>query len=550
MKKKFNFLVVIFIVVLAMALVLVACTNNGNNNTGDDNNPDAGNQPSPTDKTYNITYEPNSNIPNGTIEPLQFVSEDGNNSTIQHGKSKKLDLELRKDLDATTLKVFANGKQLKVDLNSTHADYQNINNFESRVVGSVTLSGISQDTTITYSVEEQTIDVQFVLHNYNYASSEQRTIFQKLKMADNSSLSQLATTNTAYKATYSQIIESKFNSVVDNGQFALAISGGDLVSGVYNFSDNGKQFAYKTDSNRQLFVDCITSLKNQFCLSVKDYKLLDNSFPRTITVNLDPTAINVVPDCELYTRGSTIFTIDPPYDQWFNASLTPNIEFALNKLQNIDYSNAQVYIWDTVVQPNADGTYTIDKAPIYYMNDKRLQNENAQDQVVYYSLYVKGINFASSSALTIINIQKDNVNVANFGALVDSGQDIDIYYQDDSIVAYQKSNQWATFSFDYTTEYGSGNSINNIDLSTVNLILKIKGSDKFEQYFKNYMPNSANVTENNGVYTLETYTEKITIQYRVGLVDEKKIQGETKYKYTFRITVTMMLGTQNSVVLE
>lgn len=557
MKKRLLFVFLLAVMVVSVAMVFVAC--NGNNTPG----------PS---KTYsvNVQYdEPEERIWISLISSVYY-------GAVPEGTDLKYHVQLRNDCVASSVKIYANGNPVTLDLLEGADDYEYIDE-GIRDIGEFTLKNVKEDTVITYEYEEVQIKINLNLvsetdPSYSQPTLEQTQIFNGLSFdGDNHSLSYYASTKTPYYTTYSQITDDYTLDGKPKTSGYLAVKSANTVNGAYcwdNFElDQGssqmlKAFMYIPDEPGNLFNDWSRCSNNTFFVGLYDFRYKyeeggtiydSNSYYREMNITVNPSAIFDNPKGGFDSLGDA-FKLKNPDLAFGDFDLGNNpqggITFTLDKVDGVDYTNAEVYVWDTKIEP-VNGVYTIKHAPMYYVSEP-----GDFDLRTDYKLYLKNVDYSQASSLYVLDIGNNNAKVTfnNIGGYYDT-----TYYLDDSILVMRPDSAASSaLGITFRYEFDSPEDVMSITGEYMNLLFNVTvdGEEKLAFDLDNFLPNTENTyyDQNQGKTVCKTGTDVEVLYYG-------PIEGTTIYDgesgtvimrtYLFDITVSFAIaGGENSFVIS
>ena len=431
MKKRLLFVFLLAIMIVSVAMVFVAC----NNNT----------TPSGPSNTYSVEVQYDEGEERRWINLISSVYSEA----VPEGTDLKYHVQLTRDCVASSVKIYANGNPVAVDLIEGADNHEYIDN-GIRDIGEFTLKNIKEDTVITYEYEEVQIKINLNLvsetdPSYSQPTGEQTQIFNGLSFdGDNHSLSYYTTTKTPYYTTYSQIESLKTTDGNEKLSGYLAVKSANTVNGAYcwdNFElDQGlskiiKAFMYIPGEEGNLFNDWVYYSNNTFYISLYNFRykyeeggtIYDSgAYYREMNITVNPSAIFDNPNGGFDNLGDVFQLTNPDLAfGYFDLGNNPQggITFTLDQVEGVDYTNAEVYVWDTLIEP-VDGVYTINHAPMYYVSepgDFTLKTD--------YKLYLKNVDYSQASSLYVLDIENNNAKVG-----FDYIEGNDTYYSDDSIL--------------------------------------------------------------------------------------------------------------------
>lgn len=553
MKKRLLFVFLLAIMIVSVAMVFVAC----NNNT----------TPSGPSNTYSVEVQYDEGEERIWINLISSVSSEA----VPEGSNLKYHVQLRRDCVASSVKIYANGNPVAVDLIEGADNHEYIDE-GIRDIGEFTLKNIKEDTVITYEYEEVQIKINLNLvsetdPSYSQPTGEQTQIFNGLSFdGDNHSLSYYTTTKTPYYTTYSQIESLKTTDGNEKLNGYLAVKSANTVNGAYcwdNFNlDQGlskiiKAFMYIPGEEGNLFNDWVYYSNNTFYISLYNFRyryeeggeIYDSgAYYREMNITVNPSAIFDNPDGRFDSLGD-VFQLANPDLKYGDFELGNNpqggITFTLNQVEGVDYTNAEVYVWDTKIEP-VDGVYTIDHAPMYYVSepgDFTLKTD--------YKLYLKNVDYSQASNLYVLDIENNNAKVT-----FDYIEGNDTYYSDDTVLVMRHDSAVSSLvSITFSYYFDSPEDIMSITGEYMNLLFNVtvNGTEKLAFDLDNFLPNTENAQydQNHGKIVCNTGTD-VEVLY-TGPIVAQTIDGEsgTMYTYRFDITVSFAIaGGENSFVIS
>ena len=555
MKKRLLFVFLLAIMIVSVAMVFVACNDNKT--------------PSGPSNTYSVDVQYDEGEERIWINLLSSVSTEA----VPEGSNLKYHVQLRNDCVASSVKIYANGNPVTLDLIAGADDYEYIDE-GIRDIGEFTLKNVKEDTVITYEYEEVQIKVNLILISdtddaYSEPTDEQRAIFSGLSFdGDYHSLSYYANTKTPYYTTYSQINDDYTLDGKPKTSGYLAVKSANTVNGAYcwdNFElDQGsskiiKAFMYIPGEPGNLFNDWSRCSNNTFFVGLYDFRYKyeeggtiydSNSYYREMNITVNPSAIFDNPNGGFDSLGDVFKLTNPDLAfGYFDLGNNPQegITFTLDEVEGVDYTNAEVYVWDTEIKP-VDGVYTISHAPMYYVSepgDFDLRNN--------YKLYLKNVDYSQASNLYVLDIENNNAKVTfdNIGGN-------DTYYLDDSVLVMRPDSAVSSLvSITFRYYFDGPEDIMSITGEHVNLLFNVtvNGKEKLTFNLDNFLPRSENVyyDENQGLTVCNTGTD-FEVLY-AGPFEGTTITDESgtviMRTYIFDITVTFEIaGGKNSFVIS
>lgn len=553
MKKRLLFVFLLAIMIVSVAMVFVAC----NNNT----------TPSGPSNTYSVEVQYDEGEERIWINLISSVYSEA----VPEGTDLKYHVQLTRDCVASSVKIYANGNPVTLDLIEGTDNHEYIDN-GIRDIGEFTLKNVKEDTVITYEYEEVQIKINLNLvsetdPSYSQPTGEQTQIFNGLSFdGDNHSLSYYTTTKTPYYTTYSQIESLKTTDGNEKLNGYLAVKSKNTVNGAYcwnNFDlDQGlskiiKAFMYIPGEEGNLFNDWVYYSNNTFYISLYNFRykyeeggeIYDSgAYYREMNITVNPSAIFDNPNGGFDSLGDA-FELTNPDLKYGDFELGNNpqggITFTLNQVEGVDYTNAEVYVWDTKIEP-VDGVYTINHAPMYYVSepgDFTLKTD--------YKLYLKNVDYSQASSLYVLDIENNNAKVG-----FDYIQGDDTYYSDDSVLVMRHDSAVSSLvSITFSYYFDSPEDVMNITGEYMNLLFNVTvdGTEKLAFDLDNFLPNTDNAQYDPlyGKIVCNTGTD-VEVLY-TGPIVAQTIDGEsgTMYTYRFDITVSFAIaGGENSLVIS
>lgn len=555
MKKRLLFVFLLAVMIVSVAMVFVACNDNKT--------------PSGPSNTYSVNVQYDEGEERIWINLISSVSTEA----VPEGSNLKYHVQLRNDCVASSVKIYANGNPVTLDLLEGADDYEYIDE-GIRDIGEFTLKNVKEDTVITYEYEEVQIKVNLILISdtddaYSEPTPEQRQIFNGLSFdGDKHSLSYYANTKTPYYTTYSQITDDYTLDGKPKTSGYLAVKSANTVNGAYcwdNFElDQGsskiiKAFMYIPGEPGNLFEDWSRCSNNTFFVGLSDFKYKyeeggenydSNSYYREMNITVNPSAIFDNPNGGFDSLGDVFKLTNPDLAfGYFDLGNNPQggITFTLDEVEGVDYTNAQVYVWDTLIEP-VDGVYTISHAPMYYVSepgDFDLRNN--------YKLYLKNVDYSQASSLYVLDIENNNAKV---GFDYISGNDT--YYSDDSVLVMRPDSAVSSLaSITFRYYFDSPEDIMSITGEYMNLLFNVtvNGAEKLAFNLDNFLPNTDNAQYDPlyGKIVCKTGTD-VEVLY-TGPIEGTTITDESgtviMRTYLFDITVTFEIaGGENSFVIS
>ena len=554
MKKRLLFVFLLAVMLVSVAMVFVAC-----------NDPTT---PSGPSNTYSVDVQYDEGEERIWISLISSVSSEA----VPEGTDLKYHVQLTRDCVASSVKIYANGNPVTLDLIAGADDYEYIDN-GIRDIGEFTLKNVKEDTVITYEYEEVQIKVNFILISdkddaYSEPTGEQMQIFNGLSFdGDNNSLSYYTNTKTPYYTTYSQITDDYTLDGKPKSSGYLAVKSKNTVNGAYRWDnfDWGppsriiKAFMYIPGGEGNLFNDWSRCSNNTFFVSLSDFRyeyeegdtIYDsNSYYREMNITVNPSAIFDNPDGGFDSLGD-VFQLANPDLAFGDFDLGNNpqggITFTLDQVEGADYTNAEVYVWDTLIEP-VDGVYTINHAPMYYVSEP-----GDFELTTSYKLYLKNVDYSQASSLYVLDIENNNAKV---GFDYISGNDT--YYSDDSILVMRHDSAVPSLvSITFRYYFDSPEDIMNITGEYMNLLFNVtvNGTEKLAFDLDNFLPNTENAQydPSHGKIVCNTGTD-VEVLY-TGPIEGTTITDEsgtvTSTTYLFDITVSFAIaGGENSFVIS
>lgn len=553
MKKRLLFVFLLAVMIVSVAMVFVAC----NNNT----------TPSGPSNTYSVEVQYDEGEERIWINLISSVSTEA----VPEGTDLKYHVQLTRDCVASSVKIYANGNPVAVDLIEGADNHEYIDN-GIRDIGEFTLKNVKEDTVITYEYEEVQIKINLNLvsetdPSYSQPTGEQTQIFNGLSFdGDNHSLSYYTTTKTPYYTTYSQIESLKTTDGNEKLNGYLAVKSANTVNGAYcwdNFElDQGlskiiKAFMYIPGEEGNLFNDWVYYSNNTFYISLYNFRykyeeggeIYDSgSYYREMNITVNPSAIFDNPNGGFDSLGDVFQLTNPDLAfGYFDLGNNPQggITFTLDQVEGVDYTNAEVYVWDTKIEP-VDGVYTINHAPMYYVSepgDFTLKTD--------YKLYLKNVDYSQASSLYVLDIENNNAKVG-----FDYIEGNDTYYSDDSVLVMRHDSAVSSLvSITFSYYFDSPEDVMNITGEYMNLLFNVtvNGTEKLAFDLDNFLPNTENAQYDSvyGKIVCNTGTD-VEVLY-TGPIVAQTIDGEsgTMYTYRFDITVSFAIaGGENSFVIS
>lgn len=553
MKKRLLFVFLLAIMIVSVAMVFVAC----NNNT----------TPSGPSNTYSVEVQYDEGEERIWINLISSVYSEA----VPEGTDLKYHVQLTRDCVASSVKIYANGNPVAVDLIEGADNHVYIDN-GIRDIGEFTLKNVKEDTVITYEYEEVQIKINLNLvsetdPSYSQPTGEQTQIFNGLSFdGDNHSLSYYTTTKTPYYTTYSQIESLKTTDGNEKLNGYLAVKSANTVNGAYcwdNFNlDQGlskiiKAFMYIPGEEGNLFNDWVYYSNNTFYISLYNFRyryeeggeIYDSgAYYREMNITVNPSAIFDSPNGGFDSLGD-VFQLANPDLAFGDFDLGNNpqggITFTLDQVEGVDYTNAEVYVWDTLIEP-VDGVYTIDHAPMYYVSepgDFTLKTD--------YKLYLKNVDYSQASSLYVLDIENNNAKVT-----FDYIEGNDTYYSDDTVLVMRHDSAVSSLvSITFSYYFDSPEDIMSITGEYMNLLFNVtvNGTEKLAFDLDNFLPDTENAQYDPvyGKTVCNTGTD-VEVLY-TGPIVAQTIDGEsgTMYTYRFDITVSFAIaGGENSFVIS
>ena len=554
MKKRLLFVFLLAIMIVSVAMVFVAC----NNTT-----------PSGPSNTYSVAVQYDEGEERIWINYLSSVSTEA----VPEGTDLKYHVQLTRDCVASSVKIYANGNPVTLDLIEGADDYEHIDN-GIRDIGEFTLKNVKEDTVITYEYEEVQIKVNLILISdtddaYSEPTLEQTQIFNGLSFdGDNHSLSYYANTKTPYYTTYSQIESLKTTDGNEKPNGNLAVKSANTVNGAYcwdNFdvyqgsSQMLKAFMYIPGEPGNLFNDIVYDSNKTFFISLYDFRyryeeggeIYDSgAYYREMNITVNPSAIFDNPDGRFDSLGDVFQLTNPDLAfGYFDLGNNPQggITFTLDQVEGVDYTNAEVYVWDTLIEP-VDGVYTIDHAPMYYVSEPGDFGYRTD-----YKLYLKNVDYSQASNLYVLDIENNNAKVGfdNIGGY-------DTYYSDDSVLVMRHDSAVPSLvSIDFSYYFDSPEDVKSITGEYMNLLFNVTvdGTEKLAFDLDNFLPDAGNAQYDPlyGKVVCNTETD-VEVLY-TGPIEGTTITDEsgtvTMYTYRFDVTVSFAIaGGENSFVIS
>ena len=554
MKKRLLFVFLLGVMIVSVAMVFVAC----NDNT----------TPSGPSNTYSVDVQYDEGEERIWINLISSVPSEA----VPEGSNLKYHVQLRNDCVASSVKIYANGNPVTLDLIEGADDYEYIDE-GIRDIGEFTLKNVKEDTVITYEYEEVQIKVNLILISdtdeaYSQPTGEQTQIFNGLSFdGDNHPLSHYAKTGIPYYTTYSQITDDYTLDGKPKTSGYLAVKSKNTVNGAYRWDnfDWGppsriiKAFMYIPGGEGNLFNDWSRCSNNTFFVSLSDFRYKyeegdtiydSNSYYREMKITVNPSAIFDNPDGGFDSLGD-VFQLANPDLAFGDFDLGNNpqggITFTLDQVEGADYTNAEVYVWDTLIEP-VDGVYTINHAPMYYVSEP-----GDFELTTSYKLYLKNVDYSQASSLYVLDIENNNAKV---GFDYISGNDT--YYSDDSILVMRHDSAVPSLvSITFRYYFDSPEDIMNITGEYMNLLFNVtvNGKEKLAFNLDNFLPNTDNAKYDPlyGKIVCNTGTD-VEVLY-TGPIEGTTITDEsgtvTSTTYLFDITVSFAIaGGENSFVIS
>lgn len=555
MKKRLLFVFLLAIMIVSVAMVFVAC----NNNT----------TPSGPSNTYSVEVQYDEGEERIWINLISSVSTEA----VPEGTDLKYHVQLTRDCVASSVKIYANGNPVTLDLIEGADNHEYIDN-GIRDIGEFTLKNVKEDTVITYEYEEVQIKINLNLvsetdPSYSQPTGEQTQIFNGLSFdGDNHSLSYYTTTKTPYYTTYSQIESLKTTDGNEKLNGYLAVKSANTVNGAYcwdNFElDQGlskiiKAFMYIPGEPGNLFNDWVYYSNNTFYISLYNFRyryeeggtIYDSgAYYREMNITVNPSAIFDNPNGGFDSLGD-VFQLANPDLAFGDFDLGNNpqggITFTLDQVEGVDYTNAEVYVWDTLIEP-VDGVYTIDHAPMYYVSepgDFTLKTD--------YKLYLKNVDYSQASSLYVLDIENNNAKVT-----FDYIEGNDTYYSDDTVLVMRPDSAVSSLvSITFRYSFDSPEDVKSITGEYMNLLFNVtvNGTEKLAFDLDNFLPDAGNAQYDPlyGKVVCNTETD-VEVLY-TGPIEGTTITDESgtviMRTYIFDVTVSFAIaGGENSFVIS
>ena len=556
MKKRLLFVFLLAVMIVSVAMVFVAC--NGNET------------PSGPVEKYSVELQYDEEDEEEGKILIDCITSNISTESVPAGSNIKYQVTLRRDCVASSVKIYANSVEVPLTLVEGCDDYDYIDN-GLRVIGEFTLKNVKEDTVITYEYEEVQIKINLNLvsetdPSYSQPTGEQTQIFNGLSFdGDNHPLSYYTNTKTPYYTTYSQITDDYTLDGKPKSSGYLAVKSKNTVNGAYRWDnfDWGppsriiKAFMYIPSGEGNLFNDWSRCSNNTFFVSLSDFRykyeeggiIYDSSaYYREMNITVNPSAIFDNPDGGFDSLGDVFQLTNPDLAfGYFELGNNPQggITFTLDQVGGVDYTNAEVYVWDTLIEP-VDGVYTIDHAPMYYVSEP-----GDFDLRTNYKLYLKNVDYSQASSLYVLDIDNNNAKV---GFDYISGNDT--YYSDDSILVMRPDSAVSSLSsITFSYYFDSPEDIMSITGEYMNLLFNVtvNGTEKLAFNLDNFLPNTENAQYDPlyGKIVCNTGTD-VEVLY-TGPIEAQTISGEsgTIYTYRFDITVSFAIaGGENSFVIS
>ena len=555
MKKRLLFVFLLAVMIVSVAMVFVACNDNKT--------------PSGPSNTYSVDVQYDEGEERIWINLLSSVSTEA----VPEGSNLKYHVQLRKDCVASSVKIYANGNPVTLDLIEGADDYEYIDE-GIRDIGEFTLKNVKEDTVITYEYEEVQIKINLNLvsetdPSYSEPTGEQTQIFNGLSFdGDNHSLSYYTTTKTPYYTTYSQINDDYTLEGKPKTSGYLAVKSANTVNGAYcwdNFElDQGlskiiKAFMYIPGEPGNLFNDWSRCSNNTFFVGLYDFRYKyeeggtiydSNSYYREMNITVNPSAIFDNPNGSFDSLGDVFQLAKPDLAfGYFELGNNPQegITFTLDQVDGVDYTNAEVYVWDKKIEP-VNGVYTIDHAPMYYVS-----KPGDFDLRTNYKLYLKNVDYSKASNLYVLDIENNNAKVGfdNIGG-------DDTFYSDDSVLVMRPDSAVSSLvSITFRYYFDSPEDIMSITGEYMNLLFNVtvNGTEKLAFNLDNFLPNTDNAQYDPlyGKIVCNTGTD-VEVLY-TGPMEGTTITDESgtviMRTYLFDITVSFAIaGGENSFVIS
>lgn len=544
MKKKLLTILLLATISILCAVLFAAC-NNGNNTQKD---------------TYSIALSHDD-----TETPLVKINTTGNYdwNAIEKGSSITFSVELRNDYDPSTLKIFSNDKETALQLN---ADLSNdyIDNVTYNQIGTFTLDNITENINLTYQVAEQKIAIHFYTSIFEGTpTTEQTEVLNSFYIdGDTKPLSEYVDSEQPFYTTLSRILSTETRNGSAKYEGYLSVCGGEILNGAYIYDTFSfgegmmKALLYKEGEPGNLFQDWATPEKNLFFINLQDYfvwrdpQTANQAYAKKMNIAVDPTAILPNPYGRIQPSG-TVFDVDESllYKDFSLGKNPENVSFTLNKLDGVNFENAEVRIWDSVIEPDENGVYTIDQAPIYYKSTEKIQNELS---ITAYRIFLSGVDYSACEDLFVLTI--DNQHKEQAAVYNRSGG----YYSDENIIVTDKDTLYSTHvEFEISYDIATSEKITELSAASIDFILTVTLKDQKVLTFDlgEYLPSSGNITFDPGTQSNScdiTETDQVEIRYNLSetgtLSDEN---GVSQYIYRFDIRVGCWIGTGiNSVKIS
>ena len=412
--------------------------------------------------------------------------------------------------DRDTLKVFANDVQLTFNPNDTYTDDCEMTGFQ--VVGSVDITDQGKNIDVTVECESKTVNFNFVMKE---GAEDPYGLVEQISVGG----VPLKETGAVYSAKYTDIVAADY-SVAMTGPKIGVLSDADSI-----FCCNETALPWY----RQY-----TPARNEYSLT------LPALLKEEMTVTIDPSMFDAVLwfcDYWLHMGALDVELGDgSPSDQLYNSaagvSVTISVDVATAQACNVDLSKAKLYINDKAfdVASLEDGKYVIgsDEAPIDYIADENLSDEEIYLKAETYEIRLEGIDFSDSMGIAALTVD------APQGVVTETG--MEFWYVDADAMYYdvRDDEKFGGIYFDLSGYDGS--------LSYVVNIVK-GGGESFRIDLKD--TDGVKIREEGG-YVIYEYGENpltvqpITVQYDAnenGLHGAKTINvslsmSEGNYKVT------------------
>lgn len=439
------------------------------------------------------------------VTPGSYTENGSTLDALRAGETRTYDVVLHNGYDRDTLKVFANDVQLTFKPNDTYNDDCEMSGFQ--VVGTVDITDQGKNIDVTVECESKTVNFNFVMKE---GAEDPYGLVEQISVGG----VPLKETGAVYSAKYTDIVAARCSVAMTGPKIGLLPEAGSIFS--WNES--------KLPWDRQY-----TPARNEYSLT------LPALLKEEMTVTIDPSMFDAVLwscDYRLHMGALDAELGDgSPASQLYNSaagvSVTISVDVATAQACNVDLSKAKLYINDKAfdVASLEDGKYVIgsDEAPIDYIADENLSDEEIRLKAETYEIRLEGFDFSDSAHIAALAVD------APQGVVTETG--MEFWYVDADAMYYdvRDDEKFGEICFDLSGYDGS--------LSYVVNIVK-EGGESFRIDLKD--TDGVKIREEGGnvIYEYDENpltVQSITVQYDA---NENGLQGAK----TINVSLSMSEG--------